>query len=97
MQGFKIPTIAGVVYNENQIMIIPDVLQDPGWKHIEITYGNGATLSVYNGKEEVAVIMNRKLVPMMVACNDFYVGWLTPDGNLQQREIDVNTISLFPQ
>lgn len=97
MQGFKIPTVAGVVYNENQIMIVPDVSQDPGWRHIEITYSNEKTLSIYNGKEEVAIIMNRKLVPMMIACNDFYLGWLTSDGDLKQREIDVDTISLFPQ
>lgn len=95
---FQIPIFTAVLYNEDekQIMLLPDSIKDPGWKDIKITYGKAETLSVYQDNNEVAIIANRRLVPMIMACTEFYLGWINEAGQVSQRDIKVDTLSLYP-
>jgi len=95
---FQIPIFTAVLYNEDekQIMLLPDSVTDPGWKDIKITYGKADTLSIYENNNEVAIISNRRLVPMIMASTEFYLGWISESGEVSQRDIKVDTLSLYP-
>ena len=97
MLSFILPPIVAVLYNEEQIMFIPEgATKDYEWNNIEILYANdGKTLSIFEDGKEIAMIANRKLVPQIVVTKEFYMGWIDNDV-IQQRKIEkVDTNSLF--